>query len=293
MKIIEKSKIWFGLSIAIILLGLIMGICNGFNLGIDFTGGTMMQIHLGKKVSVEEIKKNLDKFDLKADIVHIGEKKEEIVIKTTKDLDTKKRQEIFNVFKQKYNLKNEDFKQAEQFGPSMGKEIKQKAWLSIIIAAIGMLIYITFRFEFKFGLAAILALLHDILFVIAIFGMFRIPINSSFVAAMLTIVGYSINDTIVIFDRIRENMKMMKKKSYTDIANQSIRQSLSRSINTSFTTLITIVVLYILGVESIKQFAFPLITGIAVGTYSSIFIASPIWVFFKKNENKKSKYSIV
>lgn len=291
MKVIEKKKIWFSLSIAIIVVGLIMGMIQGFNLGIDFTGGTMMQIQLGKEVAVDEIRETTSKFDLKADILHVGEEKKEIMIKTKKDLDSNKRQEIFEAFKEKYNLKDDDFRAAEQFGPSIGEEIKSKAFLSIAIAAIGMLIYITFRFELKFGISAIITLIHDILIVLSLFAIFRIPVNSSFVAAMLTIVGYSINDTIVVFDRIRENLKFMKKKNYGDIVDTSINQTITRSINTSLTTLITITSLYIFGVEAIREFALPLVAGIVIGTYSSIFIASPIWVLWKDWEVSKGRYN--
>ncbi|WP_165000349.1 protein translocase subunit SecF [Anaerophilus nitritogenes] len=285
MKIVSKKKLWFSLSIAIIVIGLIMGMFRGFNLGIDFTGGTMMQVYLGKTVPVNEVKEVIAKFDLDAEILHAGDKKEEIIIKTKKDLNTNERQEVFESLKDKYNLKDNEPRQAEQFGPSMGSEIQRKALISIGIAALGMLIYITFRFEVKFGVSAILALIHDILIVLSVFAIFRIPLNSSFVAAMLTIVGYSINDTIVVFDRIRENMRYVKKKNYEEVVDMSINQTITRTINTSLTTLVMIAVLYIFGVEAIKTFTLPLILGTAVGTYSSIFIASPIWATLKELGN--------
>ncbi len=262
-----------------------MGMFRGFNLGIDFTGGTMMQVYLGKTVPVNEVKEVIAKFDLDAEILHAGDKKEEIIIKTKKDLNTNERQEVFESLKDKYNLKDNEPRQAEQFGPSMGSEIQRKALISIGIAALGMLIYITFRFEVKFGVSAILALIHDILIVLSVFAIFRIPLNSSFVAAMLTIVGYSINDTIVVFDRIRENMRYVKKKNYEEVVDMSINQTITRTINTSLTTLVMIAVLYIFGVEAIKTFTLPLILGTAVGTYSSIFIASPIWATLKELGN--------
>ncbi|MCT4595018.1 MAG: protein translocase subunit SecF [Anaeromicrobium sp.] len=290
MKVIEKSKVWFGLSTAIIVLGLIMGMISGFNLGIDFTGGTMMQIHMGKTVPVDEVKNTIKEFELDADVIHAGMDKEEIILKTKKDLNSESRQEVFNKIKKDYNLKDEDFRQAEQFGPSIGKEIQAKAIKSILIASILMLIYISFRFELKFGVAAILTLIHDILVVLSLFAIFKIPINNSFVAAMLTIVGYSINDTIVVFDRIRENIRFLKKKNYGLLVNESISQTIVRSINTSVTTLMTITFLYILGVESIKEFALPLVLGVGVGTYSSIFVASPIWVGWKNYEVRKKGY---
>ena len=291
MMIMNKTKIWFGLSIAIITMGLIMGMINGLNMGIDFTGGTMMQFNLGQEIKVDEIKDVIADFALDADIIHAGQDKHEIIIKTKADLNNNERQEIFNAFKEKYNLADEDFLLAEQFGPTIGEEIRNKALLSIAIAALGMLAYITFRFEVKFGVAAIVALLHDIFIVLSIYAIFRIPVNSSFVAAILTIVGYSINDTIVVFDRIRENVKFMKKATFEEIADTSINQTIARSINTSFTTLLSIITLYVLGVDAIRQFALPLIAGIATGTYSSIFIASPVWTLWKNWEKKNRRYN--
>ena len=155
-----------------------------------------------------------------------------------------------------------------------------------------MLVYISFRFKFDFGVAAITALLHDVLVVIAIYAIFRIPLNNPFVAAMLTVVGYSINDTIVVFDRIRENMRGAKRDSHEEVADLSLNQNLTRSINTSLTTLLSIVALYIMGVDSIKEFTLPLIAGISVGVYSSIFIASPIWVLINKKQRKKQIQNI-
>ncbi len=290
MQIIERKKIWFGLSIAIILTGLIVASIAGLNLGIDFTGGTMMQINLNKYVSVGEVREITSSYDLNADILHVGEQKNEVMIKTTQALNNNQRQEIFNEFKEKYNLVDDDLKQAEQFGPAIGKEMQKKALISIAITALGILIYVSIRFEVKFGVVSIVALIHDILIVLSIYAIFRIPVNTSFVAAILTIVGYSINDTIVVFDRIRENIKFMKKKNYNELANTSIKQTLVRTINTSLTTLVTITVLYILGVESIKEFALPLMAGIITGSYSSIFIASPIWASWKNMEKNKTGY---
>ena len=291
MLIIEKKKIWFGLSITIIIIGLLISLVMGLNLGIDFTGGTMMHINLNRVVPVDEIKNTMADFALDADIIHVGQERHGVIIKTTKDLNNEQRLEIFNTFKDKYNLTDDDFMQAEQFGPAIGKEIQKRALVSILISALGILLYVSFRFEYKFGISAIIALIHDILIVLSIYAIFRIPVDSSFVAAMLTIVGYSINDTIVIFDRIRENIKFMKKKNYVELANVGLKQTLSRSINTSLTTLITITALYILGVESIRQFALPLMAGIVTGAYSSIFIASPIWVMWKNWEKSRTGYN--
>lgn len=263
---------------------------NGLNRGIDFEGGTLIQIKIGKKISVDEVKAITDKFDKDASIVHSGDKKDEIQIKSKKDFHNKEINKMFNEFKEKYNLKDEDLVQSQKFGPTMGKEIRRKALLSSVLAAVAMLIYISWRFEFKFAISAIIALAHDVLVTLSVYAIFRIPINGSFIAAILTILGYSINDTIVIFDRIRENERLSRKESHEKIINKSIKESITRTINTSITTLITIVLLYVLGVEDIKILAFPLIIGVIAGTYSSIFIASPLWYIFKSKE-KDARYN--
>ncbi|WP_243414599.1 protein translocase subunit SecF [Sporosalibacterium faouarense] len=281
MDFMSKSKIFFAISILIIIAGLITMAVSGLNFGIDFTGGTLLQIDFGKEVPVEEVREITNDIDPNASVIYAGTNNEQVIIKTTKSMDNAARKEFFSKFKEKYDLEDEALVQSQIFGPSIGQEIRRKAIISVLIATIGMLIYITFRFEFKFGISAIIALIHDVLIALTIYALLRIPVNSSFVAAMLTIVGYSINDTIVVFDRIRENLKIMKKDKYSHIVNTSISQTISRSINTSFTTLLAIVTLYVLGVEAIKDFALPLIVGVLAGTYSSIFIASPVWTLLK------------
>lgn len=288
MKIIENRRIWFSISGIVLLVGLAFGLFGGINLGIDFTGGTLMEIELHQYINTEEIKEIVDKYDANTNINLLGKDKTIVQIRMKQDLNNDKRSEMFDEFKLKYNLSDEDFLRADQFGPSVGKEIRNKALLAISIAAIGMLIYITFRFELSFALSAIIALVHDMLIVLAVYAIFKIPVNSPLIAAILTILGYSINDTIVIFDRMRENMKYVKKGNYSEIANKSITESLPRSINTSVTTLITIVALYVLGVDQIREFALPLIVGVIAGTYSSVFIASPIWVMIKNKQDVKT-----
>ncbi|KXZ39429.1 protein translocase subunit secF [Alkalithermobacter thermoalcaliphilus JW-YL-7 = DSM 7308] len=285
MNIVQKRKLWTSISCAIIVLGIVLAFTRGLNFGIDFTGGTLMEIDLKEYVETSQVRNITDKIDPSASIMHIGEEKHIVQIRTTENLDNEARIKIFNEFKDKYNLDEQDLVRSEQFGPAIGREIRNKALISILLATIGMLIYISIRFELSYGISAIIALIHDVLIVLSVYSIFRIPINSPFVAAILTVVGYSINDSIVVFDRIRENIKTVTKKDYVAIANDSIKQTISRSINTSLTTLISIIALYILGVEAIKDFTLPLLVGILAGTYSSIFIASPIWVLLKERGN--------
>ncbi len=286
IKFAENLKIWSIISSSIIILGLVFAIVGGVNLGIDFTGGTMMHFEMDQVVEVDAINEIIDPYDLDPDVIHGGLDNTEIIIKTKASLNNAERMEVFNAIAAVYELDSTHFLEAEQFGPSIGEEIQSKALTSILIAAIGMLIYITLRFELIYGITAIIALVHDVLILLSVYAIFNIPINSSFIAAVLTIVGYSINDTIVVFDRVRENVKRIKKGTFANIANVSLRQTLTRSINTSMTTLLVIGSLYVLGVDSIREFAFPLMAGVVVGTYSSIFIASPLWAFFKDRKNK-------
>lgn len=286
MKFAENLKLWSLLSLSIMIIGLVFALIGGVNLGIDFTGGTMMHINMDNIYEVSEIESAIDAYDIDPDIIQAGMDNQEIIIKTKESLNNTQRIEIFNTLVETFSLSDDALLEAEQFGPQIGSEIQSKALNSILIASLGMLIYITLRFELIYGIASIIALIHDVLILLAVYSIFNIPINSSFIAAVLTIVGYSINDTIVVFDRVRENVKLMRKSSYVDIANHSLGQTLTRSINTSLTTLLVIGCLYVLGVESIKEFALPLMAGVIVGTYSSIFIASPLWAFMKERTKK-------
>ena len=281
MDIIKNRKIYYSISLIIIIVGLVMMMAKGLNYGIDFTGGTSIQIKIGQVVSVDEAREIINEYDNEASIIHVGKAQDEIMIRSKKDFSNDEITEIIDKFVEKYDIKEREF-QSEKFQPFMGKEIRKKALLSSFIAVIAMLIYISFRFEFKFAIAAIIALVHDVLVTFSVYAIFRIPVNSAFIAAILTILGYSINDTIVIFDRIREEMKLNPRAKADDIINTSIKKSLTRTINTSLTTLVAVVLLYVIGVEDVKILALPLIFGGISGTYSSLFIASPLWFEMKK-----------
>lgn len=295
---LKYRKFYYIIFSSIIILGLAVGLIRGFNYGIDFTGGTMLQLEMGKEVSVSEIERILKANDIEADIVHAGENNSQVIIRTVQALDTAAREVLLEDFFAEFNLTDDSVMTIEQFGPSVGDLLKKNAVKAVIIASIGMLIYIIVRFEWKFGLAAIITVIHDVLFLIAFYGFFGISINNPFIAAVLTLVGYSINDTIVIFDRIRENLNIMKKNKLEELIDTSINQTLVRSLMTSVTTIVAIIPLFILGGETIRQFTLPLIIGIAVGAASSICIASPIYYEIcqitggpkykaKKSKNKK------
>ena len=205
------------------------------------------------------------------------------------DLDSDKLASIMTDLKDKYQLDDKALISQDEIGAAVGKELTQNSIIALLVAFVVMLIYIAIRFEFKFGVAAIAATVHDILITLCVYSIFYIPVNTPFIAAMLTIVGYSMNDTIVIFDRIRENSKKMRRAKSIEVADVSLTETITRSIYTSLATVVTIVAMNIL-VPSVRTFTIPLIVGIISGAYSSICIASPIWVYLKdKIGNKKGK----
>ena len=289
-KFIENRKKFFAVSLCVILLGLGFTAFKGFNYGIDFTGGTMMQIEMGQKVDINDVKKTISEYNLDPTIVYAGNDNTQIIIKTIKDLKSDERTEVVNTLSEKYSLKDDAVLASEEFGPTVGKDLRRNAFKSILLAAIVMLIYVRFRFKtWKYGLAAVAGLVHDILVTLSLYAIFGITINNPFIAGILTVVGYSINDTIVVFDRIRENSKFYKKKQNVALVNDSINQTLSRTFMTSLTTLMVMVPLFIMASSELRAFLIPLIIGVFVGTYSSIFLCSPLFYELTKNENI-SKY---
>lgn len=290
IKVVQYKRIWFSISLAIIIAGLIFTFINGgLNFGIDFTGGTTIQAHIGKNFDISNVREIISKYDSEAVITYAGNEKEDVIIRTKMELDDESRKEILDSFVSEFNITTSSIN-FETIGPAIGDELKRQAILSLVLANIGMLIYITFRFEWRFGLASVIALIHDVVIMLILYGVMKIPVNSSFIAAILTIVGYSINNSIVIFDRIRENMRNVKKIDKVQLVDDSINQTLTRSINTSLTTLLAIVALYILGVPAIKDFALPLIVGIVAGTYSSIFISGPLWIILSTKFKTQSAH---
>jgi preprotein translocase SecF subunit len=276
MDILKYKKITYSISVAIILAGIALFFIRGFNLGIDFTGGTIITLNLNKYTTTDEVKEIVYKYDENASIIHEGENKDTIIIKSNKDLSNKDINSLIDDFREQYGL-NDNRYQTEKFGPSMGREVFNRAIISIFIALGCMLVYISIRFQFNFGVAAIITLIHDCLIMTSLYLILYIPVNSAFIAAILTILGYSINDTIVVFDRIREELHLNKKMNLDLLINNSIKMTLRRTIYTTLTTLIAVLCLYIFGVDDIKDLALPLIFGMIAGTYSTLFIASPIW----------------
>lgn len=274
---INKRKIYYIASTTIVIIGLCFALFKGFNLGIDFTGGTMLEVDMHKQVAMEEVEKALDKYDLDETIVYGGNENNHIIIRTIKALDNQDRMEVVASLGEKFGVTEDDLLAANEFGPSVGKELKSNALKAVLLAAIGMLLYIIFRFKsWRYGVASILGVAHDVLLLLAFYAIFGITVNNPFIAGILTVVGYSINDTIVIFDRIRENKANNRDRLSNDIVmNNSANQTLSRSIMTSLTTLVVMIPLCFMVSSAISEFIVPLMIGVLIGTYSSIFICTP------------------
>lgn len=288
LKIIDRTKVWFTISAILILIGIGFGIARGgLNFGIDFRGGTEVTIDFGKAVNKTEVDQIVKKYSPNAVTNTLENTQLEIKAKTN-ELDSAKVQSIMKDLKDKYKLADKALKSQDEIGASVGEQLTKNAVKALLIAIVGMLVYVIIRFRYEYAIAAVIALIHDVLITLAVYSVFNVPVNSAFIAGILTIIGYSMNDTVVIFDRIRENEKNKKSLGVAEVANLSVNQTLTRSINTSMTILIAITSVFIF-VPTIRDFTFPLMIGIFSGAYSSIFIASPIWVIIRKRKQVANK----
>ncbi len=285
--IVGKRRFAFILSIVIILAGIVSLFVQGLNYGVDFAGGAKMQIKFNKTISAEELRVRFSEKDLgNPEIKSSGENEYMITINTE---DSENSDEILS---QALSGVNYSLLQVDKVGPKIGSEMRSNSVKAIGIALILILIYITIRFELKFAIGAVIALAHDVLVTLAIFSFFQWEFSIPVLAAFLTIVGYSLNDTIVVYDRIRENIKVHKGKQLSEVINLSINQSLSRTIITSLTTFLVVFILALFGGQVLFGFSIAMLIGVIVGTYSSMYVAAPILIawshkFKEKDEKKK------
>jgi len=284
--ILGKRKIWYTISAIVIGIGLIFLLINGLNLGIDFNGGTLMEFSFENEVTTDQVRNVLEEINIAEDskIQRSDSAGMHGVIIRAKTLDSEEIVAVEEAVKNEFETA--EMLRTEMVGPTIGQELRINALLAMLAASIAIVAYISFRFEFRFAVVSIITLMHDVLITIGIFAIIGREVNTPFVAALLTIVGYSINDTIVIFDRIRENMKLMHRVPFIEQANTAVVDTLPRSINTSLTTLITILAIYFFGGASIQTFMLALFIGMFAGTYSSIFVASPLLVTWQNRISK-------
>ena len=271
-------------SVIIFILSIFFISFKGLNYGIDFKGGTLIELRVENNIDASSIRESLNSMDLGDINVKKFGKEGDYLIKV--EQKEKNNSNLIPEIKSKltdYLNTDVDFRRVENVGPKVSSELLESSIIAISLALSAMLFYIWVRFEWQFSVGSIIALLHDVVITLGIFSVLSLEINLSIIAAVLTIVGYSMNDTVVIYDRIRENLLKYTKISIGDISNLSINETLARTIITSVTTLLALISIYILGGEILRGFSFAMILGVIIGTYSSIFVAAPILKFFKVN----------
>nr|WP_237438536.1 MULTISPECIES: protein translocase subunit SecF [Bacillaceae] len=288
---VKHRNKFFAISLALIVLGGLAIAIFGLNLGIDFSSGSRVDLQSDSNLTTEEVSKEFDELGFDPESVTLAGGGEMAVAAFKDELGKDEIAEIKNHFTELYSVEPS----ISTVSPDVAVDLAKNAFIALAIASVGIIIYVALRFEWLQGVAAIVALFHDAFFIIAVFSILQIEVNITFIAAVLTIVGYSINDTIVTFDRIRENMKFEKKvKTFEDVArvvNKSLVQTLARSINTVLTVVFAAAALTIFGGEAIRPFAIALLIGLVAGTYSSLFIASQLWAVWKGKQLKKKKFT--
>lgn len=289
--IIGRRKWWYILSIIIIIPGIISMCTRGFNLGIDFTGGTIMDLKFSQAVTISQVRDVLKDYQLDNSTIQLSGAEnassgENVLIRSV-DIPDQERKVVMEALREK--IGPYDILRTEKVGAIMGSELTMQAVIATLLSWVLIVLYISYRFEFKFAISAIIGLAHDIFIVLSAFSILQKEIDASFVAALMTIVGYSTNDTIVIFDRIRENLKLHYRRGgdLVQLVNTSIYQTLTRSIYTVLTVLFTTIALLVFGGETTKNFSFALLIGFISGAYSSIFVSSPLWVTFRNYADAK------
>ena len=261
------------------LLGLPFGL-NLFNFTIDFVGGTEMEFNMKQAVTADIESQVAGLFKevagVDGSVTAAGNSGEQVVIRST-SIDSETRAQVISKMNETFGLTDDDLYGNEDVSPTVGSDLQRAAIMAAAVAIALMLIYIAFRFELTSGLAAITCLVHDMLIMISVFVIFRLPVDGNFIAAVLTILGYSINASIIVFDRVRENLHNARRETFEEVAEKSIWQTLGRTINTTLTTMFAVGAIYLLGVDSLKDFTLPLLIGFVAGGYSSIFLASSLW----------------
>lgn len=284
MDIIGKRRMFLAISGILVAIGIIALLARGLNLGVDFTGGSLLRLRFERPVTASEVSRvltsrELADLDLRKAVIQPIRGTCDVQVRAQvggRPLNDEQVGRIVAALSQK--IGQVSVIESQMVEGVIGRELLGRALTAVVIACVGIVIYVSLRFEFRFAVAAVLALIHDVIIVLGAFALLGRQVNSPFIAAVLTIIGYSINDTIVIFDKIRENLRLRKKETLEELTNKSILQTMTRSLNTVITTLLAVFALFFFGGASIRDFSLALIIGLTTGTYSSIFIASPIWL---------------
>lgn len=286
-------KAGYALSIALVILSVACILFKGFNYGIDFSGGILIELKSAEKIDMEEVRKQLAGVELDdVNLQSIGETGDEIMIRAqTKVEGEEAQQQAINAIKEVLGSDYE-YRRVEAVGPQVGNELKRAGIIASVIAVLAITLYIWFRFEWQFALGAMLGLIHDLLTTIGLLSLFNFDISLTTVAAVLTLAGYSVNDTVVNYDRIRENLRKYKKMPQYELLNKSINDIFSRTILTGLTTLLASIALFIFGGDTLRSFSFTIVWGVIVGTYSSIYVSSTILNLFNLRANQNADKAV-
>lgn len=283
------GKATLTLSAVLVVLSLISLGVRGLNLGIDFTGGTLLERQLGRPVTADDVRQvlaspQLADLDVAGAVIQPLDDPHDVLIRT-RPLSSQEIERVDAALGDAFG--SVEILRTELVGPVVGAELVRRALLAVALASLGILVYVSLRFEFKFAVAAIAALLHDAIIATGVVSALGVEVNSPFIAAILAVIGYSLNATIVIFDRVRENLRIRKGESLFDLLNRSLNETLARTIHTSATTLLALVTLFIFGGSTLRDFILVLLVGVTVGTYSSMMVANPLWWLWKEREERR------
>ena len=285
IKFMKIKRLTLLVSSFLFLLSLISIFTKGLNLGIDFTGGSLIEVRFEEKISLNNLRSEMNNLDLgEIQLQTIGEGNDVVIRVQDKNNDAITQTKTIEVIKNSLKDKSVDYRRTEFVGPKVGGELVNAGIIAVIFSLIGILFYIWLRFQWNFAIGAIIALIHDVILTLGFFSVLQLEFNLATVAAVLTIAGYSINDTVVIYDRIRETMRKYKQITFDEIINLALNGTLSRTLMTSLTTLLALTALFIFGGVVISSFIIALIWGVFIGTYSSLYVASPLLIFLKTDK---------
>lgn len=293
--VIKHHRWWFSISSLLVVISIVSMFMNGFNLGIDFTGGTIVEVQFDRNVQVSQVRDDLKQFGLENAVIQLsGEASategNDIIIRT-RNLDANESEAIVDSLNA--NVAPNEVKRVESVGAVIGSEVTEHALINLAVAFLALAAYISYRFEYKVALSSLAAIFHDLIMVLGVFSFFHLEIDSSFLAAILTVIGYSMNESVVIFDRIRENTHTHKRTdTFADLANASIAQSIHRSCYTLTTVLFACCSLYFFGGDTTKNFALCMIVGFVSGAYSSICVATSLWSIWKSRNRKDARNQV-
>ena len=285
IKFMKIKRLTLLISSFLFLLSLISIFTKGLNLGIDFTGGSLIEVRFEEKISLNNLRSEMNNLDLgEIQLQTIGEENDVVIRVQDKNNDAITQTKTIEVIKNSLKDKSVEYRRTEFVGPKVGGELVNAGIIAVIFSLIGILFYIWLRFQWNFAIGAIIALIHDVILTLGFFSVLQLEFNLATVAAVLTIAGYSINDTVVIYDRIRETMRKYKQITFDEIINLALNGTLSRTLMTSLTTLLALTALFIFGGVVISSFIIALIWGVFIGTYSSLYVASPLLIFLKTDK---------